>query len=70
MKAMREITLSEQELEAIGRHVILQESDAVRGLAEQVDSHFSRAVRVPVSYTHLTLPTIRHRCRSRWSPYH
>ena len=24
----------------------------------------------PVSYTHLTLPTIRHRCRSRWSPYH
>ncbi len=46
MKAMREITLSEQELEAIGRHVILQESDAVRGLAEQVDSHFSRAVRV------------------------
>ena len=25
---------------------------------------------VPVSYTHLTLPTIRTRCRSRWSPYH
>ena len=25
---------------------------------------------VAVSYTHLTLPTIRHRCRSRWSPYH
>ena len=24
----------------------------------------------PVSYTHLTLPTIRTRCRSRWSPYH
>ena len=24
---------------------------------------------VPVSYTHLTLPTIE-RCRSRWSPYH
>ena len=24
----------------------------------------------PVSYTHLTLPTIRRRCRSRWSPYH
>ena len=23
----------------------------------------------PVSYTHLTLPTIE-RCRSRWSPYH
>ena len=25
---------------------------------------------MPVSYTHLTLPTIRLRCRSRWSPYH
>ena len=23
----------------------------------------------PVSYTHLTLPTTRQRCRSRWSPY-
>ena len=28
------------------------------------------AAAAPVSYTHLTLPTIRHRCRSRWSPYH
>ena len=25
---------------------------------------------VPVSYTHLTLPTIALLCRSRWSPYH
>ena len=25
---------------------------------------------IPVSYTHLTLPTISCRCRSRWSPYH
>ena len=25
---------------------------------------------VAVSYTHLTLPTTRHQCRSRWSPYH
>ena len=25
---------------------------------------------VSVSYTHLTLPTMRLRCRSRWSPYH
>ena len=24
----------------------------------------------PVSYTHLTLPTTRSECRSRWSPYH
>ena len=26
--------------------------------------------RYPVSYTHLTLPTIIRECRSRWSPYH
>ena len=26
--------------------------------------------REPVSYTHLTLPTIVEWCRSRWSPYH
>ena len=25
---------------------------------------------ISVSYTHLTLPTIRLTCRSRWSPYH
>ena len=25
---------------------------------------------IPVSYTHLTLPTTGHECRSRWSPYH
>ena len=25
---------------------------------------------ISVSYTHLTLPTTRLRCRSRWSPYH
>ena len=28
------------------------------------------AVLLPVSYTHLTLPTKGHGCRSRWSPYH
>ena len=25
---------------------------------------------IPVSYTHLTLPTTLVKCRSRWSPYH
>ena len=25
---------------------------------------------IPVSYTHLTLPTTHNSCRSRWSPYH
>ena len=31
-----------------------------------VEGYFSD----PVSYTHLTLPTILRSCRSRWSPYH
>ena len=30
----------------------------------------SWALSTPVSYTHLTLPTIHVECRSRWSPYH
>ena len=28
------------------------------------------ATPLPVSYTHLTLPTKEDECRSRWSPYH
>ena len=31
---------------------------------------WSMSVQGPVSYTHLTLPTILRSCRSRWSPYH
>ena len=27
-------------------------------------------VKIAVSYTHLTLPTTKRWCRSRWSPYH
>ena len=34
------------------------------------DKISSRETGSPVSYTHLTLPTIQHWCRSRWSPYH
>ena len=32
-------------------------------------AHFELPL-MPVSYTHLTLPTIHVECRSRWSPYH
>ena len=36
-----------------------------------VFSHIGATMqRIPVSYTHLTLPTMIIRCRSRWSPYH
>ena len=32
------------------------------------EERFHLVAQVPVSYTHLTLPTTRQRCRSRWSP--
>ena len=35
-----------------------------------VKKPYSSQVILPVSYTHLTLPTILRSCRSRWSPYH
>ena len=44
-------------------------SDLVRGIAPSplLDGRHGES---PVSYTHLTLPTIHVECRSRWSPYH
>ena len=51
-------------------------------LTTQIESHdwqaeiyadiarYNRVLHNPVSYTHLTLPTIHVECRSRWSPYH
>ena len=39
-----------------------------REFKSQVVDYFTSEYQ-PVSYTHLTLPTIC-RCRSRWSPYH
>ena len=41
------------------------------GGTEIVEINFNNTwTPVPVSYTHLTLPTTCTRCRSRWSPYH
>ena len=39
-----------------------------KGIAVAVD--WTVLPRSAVSYTHLTLPTTLHECRSRWSPYH
>ena len=36
---------------------------------KSVDTPLQTGIKA-VSYTHLTLPTTRHQCRSRWSPYH
>ena len=37
---------------------------------DSLRAKFLGASMASVSYTHLTLPTILRRCRSRWSPYH
>ena len=43
-----------------------------KGFPENVKDTYAQALKdlEPVSYTHLTLPTTGHECRSRWSPYH
>ena len=38
-------------------------------LKSAIEGERHEHTKMSVSYTHLTLPTIR-RCRSRWSPYH
>ena len=48
----------------------LRERMRQAGPAGLVHGNRGRASPRPVSYTHLTLPTRCHRCRSRWSPEH
>ena len=48
---------------ATPREAALQAAGIARRTRQLVNMH-------PVSYTHLTLPTIAAECRSRWSPYH
>ena len=44
---------------------------AENGFVATDPTHFGKTYHdKPVSYTHLTLPTIVSGCRSRWSPYH
>ena len=37
---------------------------------KEIDKQDAALFLTTVSYTHLTLPTTLHECRSRWSPYH
>ena len=46
------------------RQLAKQEAKADERVAKLLDKAET------VSYTHLTLPTTLHECRSRWSPYH
>ena len=48
------------------------ERTGITAVVEFVDRIYDATpgVVIAVSYTHLTLPTTLHECRSRWSPYH
>ena len=62
--------LTDNHLHSIGGGPGVDLSGA-RSLADVEGAIRARAAETPaVSYTHLTLPTMRLRCRSRWSPYH
>ena len=51
--------------------VTLGVSDHYAGLKTSIINRKEGVVdSIPVSYTHLTLPTKSCQCRSRWSPYH
>ena len=54
-------------------HLFNAVTDALRFLSVRDIENAVRILRqgqITVSYTHLTLPTMIIRCRSRWSPYH
>ena len=51
--------------------IFIRFEESVRGSdAFVLQAHPQPLNNWPVSYTHLTLPTTRLVCRSRWSPYH
>ena len=56
-----DIALTEEQVAAL-----LGEATTLQITHDGVLSAMNKAV----SYTHLTLPTTLHECRSRWSPYH
>ena len=56
--------------QAMGQSIYINgEGFKVVGVSESSEVDES-GMPIAVSYTHLTLPTTLHECRSRWSPYH
>ena len=49
---------------------LVKKMGALGFMGIMVDPKYGGSGMDTVSYTHLTLPTRCHRCRSRWSPYH
>ena len=50
--------------------IVAMHGYADAGQAIEASADHLKAALEAVSYTHLTLPTTLHECRSRWSPYH
>ena len=50
--------------------LMIKTSDVGTIISSMDKLKISKNLSIPVSYTHLTLPTTARRCRSRWSPYH
>jgi hypothetical protein len=64
-----------RQLEEIKRGSVIKLGIVVDADSEDDEAGFANRHQIistllPVSYTHLTLPTTRSECRSRWSPYH
>ena len=53
-----------------GKYEILDGQQRTMSICEFYNGDWAYDDKEPVSYTHLTLPTIVEWCRSRWSPYH
>ena len=68
-KTPEEVTekLKEMKIDAKPDEVVTSALATANYIAEE---NSQASVYMPVSYTHLTLPTTCTRCRSRWSPYH
>ena len=70
-KAPEKIQLSEEDIanfsDAQFKTLVIK---TLTELVESVRKPDEKMKPMPVSYTHLTLPTIVEWCRSRWSPYH
>ena len=51
-----------------GRQSVVSVDAIIATYGQHPHKHLFAASYVPVSYTHLTLPTTKALCRSRWSP--